>query len=143
MAAEASKSSRVTKLKVTDCKLVFAGKNKRGDEYSLFEVTAARPDGKQIEEKLRSFCALPIDQEIEVVVTPFPSEKHGMSFTLAPTGPKGTSNTQRVNELVEEVQKLAQRVTLLEGAHQTAAAPRTTTSMALPPAGDPGNPGVT
>lgn len=136
-----AQKTKITKLKVTRCNLVFAGKNTRGDEYTLFEIEATGLDGAPISHKLRSFCSLPIDVETEVVVTPFPSERHGMSFTLAPTGQKSSSNTQRINELFELVKKLTERVQALEGKPVVAAA-LTPAPVAQPAAGDPGNGGL-
>lgn len=93
-------------LKVVDCKPVYHGVNGKGDAYTIHEVKATKPDGSLVNEKLRSFSALPVGQPIEVTVVPFVSEKHGRSFTLYPTGAKATGTTAAVNDLGETVEQM-------------------------------------
>jgi hypothetical protein len=116
------------KLKIAACRQVYSGVNRRGDSYTIYEVEAHRAqDGVKINQKLRSFTALAIGQEIEVTVVPFNSEQHGRSFTLYPKNSKGgVSTTDQLNELKEQldeafsrIAKLSQRVGALEGAHRT------------------------
>lgn len=117
----AQQGKKVT-MRIIDCKQVYHGHNKKGDEYTIHEVRAAKIDGELINEKLRSFSMLPVGQTIEVTVVPFNSEQHGKSFTLYPTSSKsGGGTTAQVNELTtqveqqrEMIQKLAERVTTLE-----------------------------
>lgn len=108
-------NSKDMRIKVTGCRHVYTGRNQRGDQYSIYEIDAERAaDGMKINEKLRSFSALPIGQVIEVTVTPFISQRHGKSFTLEPKGRTGgSSSTQRLNDLAAEVEDLRNRVATL------------------------------
>lgn len=115
-------NSKEMRLLIIDCKPVYHGINKKGDEYDIYEVRASKPEtpGQPINEKLRTFTALPAGQVVEVTVTPFNSVEHGKSFTLYPKGNSGSSvNQQNENrsELVilrENMAKLAARVSTLE-----------------------------
>lgn len=105
--------SKDMRLKIVGCRQVYSGRNQRGDSYTIFEIDAERAaDGVRINQKLRSFTALPIGQVVEVTVTPFKSTKHGKSFTLAPKNNKGagSGSTQRVNELAEQVEECMNRI---------------------------------
>ena len=101
------------RLKIMACRQVYSGKNQRGDEYTIYEVDAANMQGQTVNQKLRSFTALPIGQEIDVTVTVFNSEQHGKSYTLHPKGRSGGGSQQQVNELREEVDELRNRVATL------------------------------
>jgi predicted RNase H-like nuclease (RuvC/YqgF family) len=96
------------RLRIVACQQVYSGVNPKGHRYTIFEIGAAKPDGTLINEKLRSFEALPIGQDVEVTVTPFDSEEHGRSFTLH----RKVSNnaTAQVNELKAQVSELAATV---------------------------------
>lgn len=115
--------SRDMRLKITGCRHVYTGINKRQDQFSIYEIDAERADdGFAIREKLRSFQALPIGRVVEVTVTPFVSERHGRSFTLALKGGRSASGTQQRNDLQEQVDvlrdslgTLSRRVAELEG----------------------------
>ena len=111
--------SRETSLRIVACQQVYSGLNPKGHRYTIFEIGATKPDGTPINEKLRSFEALPIGDTIEVVVTPFHSEIHGRSFTLH----RRVSNNAiahvnelkaRVEELSALVESLSDRVDRLE-----------------------------
>lgn len=106
--AQEGKKGKDMRLKITDCRQAYVGHSKRGDTFTIYEVKAERPDGREVNEKLRSFSSLPVGQVIEVNVQPYNSEVHGRSFTLYPKGSKGTGATAQLNELHE-------RVTALEG----------------------------
>src|SRR3974390_510710 len=100
-------------LKIVSCQQVYSGTNSNGHHYTIFEVTAARPDtGEPIKEKLRSFVALPCGETRLWTVTPFESERHGRSFTLHRK--QSTNTTGQVNELKERLAALEQRVAELE-----------------------------
>lgn len=99
---------RRTTVKVIDCKPVYHGTNKKGDQYSIYEIRASKADGTLINEKLRSFTALPIGQSVAVTVVPYKSEQYGQSFTLYPTNEKGAGTTAEVNDLNERYEQLRQ-----------------------------------
>jgi hypothetical protein len=113
-------------LKIMACRHVYSGTNGEQQQYNIFEIDAAKPDGQIVNEKLRSFVTLPIGELIEVTVTPFESEKYGKSFTLYPKGQsRATGNTAAMNRMREEldvlqatVATLAQRVGELEHARE-------------------------
>ncbi len=122
--SEQRKNGRDMRLKITSCRQVYSGVNRRGDSYTIHEVEAVRPqDGVKINQKLRSFTTLPIGQEVEVTVVPFNSEQHGRSFTLYPKNQRSVSTQEQLNDLREaldeaysRIGKLSERVAALEGA---------------------------
>jgi hypothetical protein len=109
-------------LKILACRHVYSGKNQRGDDYEIYEVDAANAQGEQIKQKLRSFSALPIGQDVEVTVTKFESERHGKSYTLNRKGrQQGAGNQRQINDMWTELERqgklianLANRVSGLE-----------------------------
>lgn len=113
-------------MKVVGCRQVYNGRNKAGEDYAIYEIDAQRPqDGQLIDEKLRSFTALPIGQVAEFTVTPFDSEKHGRSYTLHPKGgSRKASAIEAVNELRTEVTELYERVRVLTERVNELEAPR-------------------
>jgi archaellum component FlaC len=114
MAGQPNKSQdRVIHIKILKCNLGYSGKNKRGDAYEIYEIEAENGEGKVINEKLRSFSALPIGQVVEVTVKKFTSEKYGDSYTLTPK--KGVSGKEAaIDDLAKEVEALKARVAALE-----------------------------
>ena len=104
-------ASRDMQLKIVACQQVYSGLNPKGHRYTIFEISAAKVDGTLINEKLRSFEALPVGETMEVTVTPFESERHGRSFTLH----RKVSNnaTGQVNDLKEVIATLEARITAL------------------------------
>jgi hypothetical protein len=113
--------SRDTRIKVLACRHAYTGHNRRGDEFTIYEIEASKPDGTPIREKLRSFTSLPIGQEIDVTVRPYNSEQYGRSFTIAPKGKRSSNFAEAINDLTEHqaetddrLVKLTQRVKELE-----------------------------
>jgi hypothetical protein len=102
------------KIKIVNCTLAYAGKNTRGDDYTIYEITAQNGNGETIGVPLRSFSQLPIGQVIEVTVKPFPSEKYGMSYTLSPKRGAGGPLAAAVNDLAQAIAALTTRVEALE-----------------------------
>jgi hypothetical protein len=113
MAEQVKANEKEMQLKITGCSPVYSGKNTRGDDYTIFEIFAEKPDGTPITEKLRAFTALPVGQFMDVTVKAFNSEEHGRSFTVFPKDKKASA-TQAVNELTEMVTDLMRRVGELE-----------------------------
>lgn len=125
-------------LKIVACRQVYSGHNQRGDSYTIYEVDAAKRDGTLVNEKLRSFTALPIGQEVEVTVTPFESEQWGRSYTLHPKGQaRSQGAAASVNELREEVEALREMVQKqadrINGLEQLMRQPRNGSSPQSPP----------
>lgn len=105
---------RLTKLRITGCASVYQGVNKRGDDYSIFEITAVREGGEVVNEKLRSFEELPVSGElVELMVTPFDSDKHGRSYTLSRKN-KGPGSSRKVEELGFFVSAIDERLKRVE-----------------------------
>lgn len=117
MSQQDGRKTKDMRLKIIDCRQVYSSRNQRGDPYTIFEIDAARAeDGQRINQKLRSFSALPIGEVVEVTVTPFVSERHGKSFTLHLKDRErsgGGGSTARTNELSQEVADLRNRVASL------------------------------
>jgi hypothetical protein len=105
---------KVTRLKIETCTVGYSGvtKNERKEPFTIYEITAHRMDGSKVQETLRSFEDLPLGEPVELTVTPFPSEKYGMSYTLALKNKVG--NTQRLNDLQAQVQDLSERLQRVE-----------------------------
>lgn len=112
-----------TKLRITACTSTYTGTNTRGDEYTIYEVTAVKGSGEIVTEKLRSFENLPLEV-LDLTVTKYVSEKHGVSYTLARTSKPNSG--QKIEDLTERVDDLLARVVALEEAR--APAPTTPTT---------------
>lgn len=120
MSEEEKPKSSPTRMTVTACNVAVTAKNARGDTYTIYELTAFKEDGSEINEKLRSFENLPLDELIEVTVTPYNSEKYGRSFTIAQRN--RPNSAQLIRELKTTVLKLTERVEDLEEWRRTHAA---------------------
>jgi hypothetical protein len=116
MSGQEKKQDPRKKIKIVNCTIGYAGKNTRGDDYTIYEITAENGNGETIKEPLRSFSPLPIGQVVEVTVKPFPSEKYGMSYTLTPQRGAGGPHALALNEMKEQLEKLTRRVEGLESA---------------------------
>lgn len=109
-------STKEMTLKIMACRQVYSGTNPRGDRYTIYEVDAQNMRGETINEKLRSFTALPIGEAVEVEVSVFNSEAHGKSFTLHPKNRRPDQGGS--SELGGEVEALRRRVEKLEATVQ-------------------------
>lgn len=115
------------RLKIIACRPIYTGRNQLGHQYTIYEVDAAREDGRLIDAKLRAFQTLPVGRVIEVTIEPFHSEQHGKSYTLHPkesTSPERGEQLNKVLKLLDETKglldKLTQRVEVLERAREQA-----------------------
>jgi hypothetical protein len=113
----AEQKGKPVKLIITSCTVGYQGVNKRQEDYTIYEIHACRATGEVIsDKKLQSFEDLPVGPEpIELMVVPFKSEKHGLSFTLSRKGKSGSGSTQRINELQGQVTDLVDRMQRVEG----------------------------
>lgn len=100
------------RLTVTDCTVAYRGKNRRGDDYTIYEIKAFNAKGP-IEFPLRSFTELPTGREIEVTVKKFKSDDYGDSYTLSPQ-PGHSKRDIEIAELRERVTALEERLNRLE-----------------------------
>lgn len=92
-------------LTVTSCKVLTSFKNAKGDDATLYEVEAVGEDGRKVDEKLRSFVELKLDELIEYEVSRYDHEKYGLSYTLKPPSKK-SGLAASVDALRERVDKL-------------------------------------
>jgi hypothetical protein len=84
---------------------VHHGRNSRtGDDFTLYQIVATKPDGTLIEENLRSFEDLPRDEVLPVEVTPFVSDQYGMSYTLKLRAK--SKQGQKLDELEERIARI-------------------------------------
>lgn len=105
------------KVRILGCAVAHQGTDKRGEEYTLYEIKAAREDGEVItDKKLQCFSELPVgDEVLDLIATPFQSEKHGLSFTLSRKGHSGGGGSaKRVSELQGQVTDLVERMQRVE-----------------------------
>lgn len=125
------------RLRIRSCTVGYQGVNKRGDDYTIYEIQAAREDGEVItDKKLRSFEELPVgDDLLDLTVVPFNSEKHGLSFTLS-----RKTKVSKTAELQAKVTELTGRLERVEGwirKHHAEAGGATAPSAAPPPQAQP------
>lgn len=115
MPADPEKRKDPTKrIKVLSCNIGYAGKNARGDDYTIYEITAENGNGETIKEPLRSFGPLPVGPVIEVTVRKFQSERYGDSYTLTPKGGAGGPHALVLNEMKDQIADLVARIVELE-----------------------------
>lgn len=111
----ADQKGQPVKLVITSCTVGYEGKNKREEDYTIYEVQATRDGVAITDKKLRSFEDLPVGPEPQdLMVVPFKSEKHGVSFTLSRRGKGGSGKTQQINELQAQVKDLTGRLERVE-----------------------------
>lgn len=103
---------RPTRLLVTSCTEVYTGYNGRGDKYVIHEVEAQKEGGEPINQKLRSFENLPTGELLDVMVTPYESDKHGRSYTI--TRRNKPSSAKKIKELESRLTELTERIERLE-----------------------------
>jgi hypothetical protein len=103
------------RLRITSCSSVYSGVNTRGDDYTIYEVQAAKETGEVVDQKLRSFEELPVGEILDLTVTPFKSEKHGLSYTLARKNKPGGGSSRKIEELTAFVGAIDERLKLVEG----------------------------
>jgi hypothetical protein len=111
----ADKKSTPMRLRITSCSSVYSGINTRGDDYTIYEVQAAKETGEVVDQKLRSFEELPVGEVLDLTVTPFKSEKHGLSYTLARKNKPAGGSSRKVEELTAFVGAIDERLKLVEG----------------------------
>lgn len=110
MTTQETDKPRVVKLTVTSCDVAYRGKNKRGDDYTIYEVKATNARG-EISHKLRSFAELPVGREIAVTVKKFHSDQYGDSYTLTPQ-PGHSKRDHEIAELRDRIARIEQHLGL-------------------------------
>lgn len=101
----------VRALTITGCKKVYTGKNKDGDEYSIYKVQATDEHGQVINQDLRSFEDLEIGYRGRFKVERYDGGDRGISYTLKQVREK---LGPRVRKIEEEMPKLKRRIEHLE-----------------------------
>jgi hypothetical protein len=95
-----------TSIIVKETRAIHQGRNgSTGEEYTLYQIVATRPNGQMIDLNLRSFEDLARDEVLPVEVTPFVSEQYGTSYTL---------KAKAKSKARQELEQLASRVERLE-----------------------------
>jgi hypothetical protein len=110
-----------------------------GEPWVMWQVIATKPDGTPIEKNgeplnLRTFDELPLNEVVNVTVTPFTSEQFGTSYTLKIKGQ--TKQQKEMAELRERVRRIEERLGLsseVAGAPKPPPPPSTATPP-MPPA---------
>lgn len=121
------------RLIVRELRKIHEGRTQKGAEYTIWQVIATTPDGRPIEQNLRTFEELPKSEVIEVTVDRFVSQQYGESYTLKQVGRRHTK---------DEIKELRQRIEALErvvyqGQQQQAAPPPPPSSPPSAPATPP------
>lgn len=111
------------RLIVRELRQIHKGRTKNGAEYIIWQVIATTPEGRSIDQNLRTFEELPKGEVIECTVERFESQQYGVSFTLKQVGRRHTK---------DEIKELRQRVEALERAVYAASPPSTVTPAASP-----------
>jgi hypothetical protein len=111
-----SVQERPARVKILACRHVYTGRNQLNHQYRIYEVDAAREDGSLIREKLRAFEPLPVGEVVDVMVSPYNSERHGKSFTLTPRTPEGEGQASggQLGKIAEAMEKTEKRIAALE-----------------------------
>lgn len=82
--AHATDRTYTTFIIVRETREISSGNNPRtGQDYTMWQLIATKPDGTMIDQNLRSFEDMPRGEVLEVSVTPFVSEQWGTSYTIA------------------------------------------------------------
>ena len=74
------------RLVIVSSEPVYWGRSKRGDNFTIFEVTATTADGQPIGVPLRSFSDLPLGER-EFEVSLYTGKDGSTSYTLTPRKP--------------------------------------------------------
>lgn len=114
---------------VKELKEIHKGTDKRGRDYTIYQLIATTEGGAPITENLRSFQQLPKNQVIDVTIDRFEGGNGAVSYTVSTKAKGGDAVGKRVKELEErldrqgaELKKLIDRVKRLEGANGAAPA---------------------
>jgi hypothetical protein len=79
-----TEKTRTTFIIVKETREISSGRNARtGQDYTMWQLVATKPDGTMIPQNLRAFEDMPRGEVLEVSVTPFVSEQWGTSYTVA------------------------------------------------------------
>jgi hypothetical protein len=110
MSHDASKVS-TRHIIVKETREIHSGRNKLGEAFTLNQVIATKVDGTPIEENLRTFDDLPLNEVVVVEVTPFVLEGSGItSYTLKKKAPSKTDKA--MDDLKARVQRIEKHLGL-------------------------------
>ena len=105
------------RLRITSCSAAVSGTSESGQDWTIFEIAAAKETGEIVDQKLRAFEELPIGEVLDLMVAPY-KLKDGMSYTLSRKNkPKssGGGSSRKVEELTAFVGAIDERLKLVEG----------------------------
>lgn len=105
MAEHRNDKSRETQIIVKQCNPIKSGDGRDGSRWTMYQLVATKPDGTPIPQNLRTFDEVPVNEVVDVNVTPFVSETYGTSYTVKLKEP---SESQR------ELEALKRRVEAIE-----------------------------
>jgi hypothetical protein len=94
---------------------IAKGSNDKGP-WTMYSIEAERADGTFIADQLKTFESLPLDEAIEVEVTPRHSEKYGTSYTVKPCkgGQIASSGAETSRDHERRITDLEERMGALE-----------------------------
>lgn len=95
------------KLKITSRKEITSGTSEKDGKsftWTLYEVEATDEAGSKVEQKLKTFADLPMNELVELEVERQEHETHGVSYMLKK--PRQNVSREEFNELVSRVEKL-------------------------------------
>jgi hypothetical protein len=121
--SEKGKGTR--KIVVREQKEIHRGTNRRGHDYVIYQLIATTEGGVAIDQNLRSFQKLPLNQLIEVTIERFESTNFGVSYTVSTKAKGADAVGQRISGLERQVEELAKRLAAVESSvRQNGAAPQ-------------------
>jgi hypothetical protein len=100
-------------LVVRELSTLSTGTSKHGAPWTLYAAKVADAEGRLLDERFRSFEALPLDRPLQLEVDRRDDPQHGVSFTLK-SPRKGGALRHRIETLEGEVKRLSERLTALE-----------------------------
>lgn len=92
------------RLIVRELRKIHTGQTSTGARYTIWQVVATTPDGRAIDQTLRTFEELPRNVVIEVTVEKHTSVEYGVSYTLAQV--EKVSAEERMKLLEDRVKRL-------------------------------------
>ncbi len=100
-------------LVITERSELSSGVGKHGAPWTLYGAKVADAEGTLLDERFKTFEALPLHEPLQLEVERQVHEQHGVSYLLS--RPKSGSLRHRVGELETQVKRLGERLALLEG----------------------------
>lgn len=141
MAEHQNDKTRDTQIIVRECNPIKSGTSqKTGEQWTMYQLVATKPDGTPIPQNLRSFEEQPIHEVIDVAVTPFVSESYGTSYTIKRRGvPKSQLEIEDLKRRLEAVEA---KLGIQPGGQSLRPVPPPPSPVETPPPPPPVQPGM-